>query len=57
MVDFICIGLVVLQGTRSKRELQNTKVSLTVEFEPTAFRLQVSDEMYKWKVQMKTTMT
>ena len=25
MIDFICIGLVELQGTESKRELQNEK--------------------------------
>ena len=38
MVDFICNGLLQLQGTRVKRELQNEKILPTVEFEPGIFR-------------------
>ena len=40
--DFICIDLVELLGTRSKREFQNDKFFPTWRFEPTTFRLQVT---------------
>ena len=40
MVDFICNGLLELQGTRVKRELQNEKILAHVRFEPGIVRFQ-----------------
>ena len=40
MVDFICIGLVDLRGTRSKRTLHNETFLPIMGFEYTSFRLQ-----------------
>ena len=39
MVDFICMGLLKLKGTQSKREIQKGKFLTKVGFEPGIFRL------------------
>ena len=39
MVDFICMGLLELCGSRVERELQNVKFLPTVGFEPGTSRL------------------
>ena len=39
MVDFLCIVLIELRGTQSKREFQNEEFLPTLGLEPITFRL------------------